>query len=472
MAESDLSELVSGKTEALDVEYKAWMDTTEPATRAKLAKHIAALANHGGGYLIFGVEDKSREPMGETMLDRSLFSQDTLSGIVKKYLDPRLQIRVEEAEHMGVRYPVVIVPSHGARPVVAVADGPRVDGKSVGVRQGGVYVRSAGPESIAIRNPDDWNALLDRCLAHRADLTANIMRHALAKPGRPSLASVQRLTSICTATADDFAAQARTLAINVPLGDIDRVNLAVTAHCALGYALVDANGESIELENLRALAGRAAVGMRQYAYSRDGWALFLPLTASERSPQLRTEGNLAEERTYLEGMRLPNTMVLGGTLDYWRIYDLGFAVTAQSYREDYIGEKLGVPPYLTVAQTLLRLHSLLAHARIVGEETPGVEQVILRLDWRGLAGRPLLWAPSEDAVARAMAGDRLVKNIVVPWFDLRDRYFDSLRRVALPFFDAFPNEGWTPPGQWLTREIAERELARVGSDGRARLFEG
>jgi hypothetical protein len=41
--------VVAGKSEALDVEYKAWLDTGDPTTRAKLAKHIVALENHGGG---------------------------------------------------------------------------------------------------------------------------------------------------------------------------------------------------------------------------------------------------------------------------------------------------------------------------------------------------------------------------------------------------------------------------------------
>jgi predicted HTH transcriptional regulator len=61
MPESDLSELVAGRSEDLGVEYKAWMETSQPEIRAKLARHIAALANHGGGYLIFGVDDKTRQ---------------------------------------------------------------------------------------------------------------------------------------------------------------------------------------------------------------------------------------------------------------------------------------------------------------------------------------------------------------------------------------------------------------------------
>jgi predicted HTH transcriptional regulator len=74
MTDLDLSDLLSGKSEDPSVEYKAWIDTSTNEAKAKLAKHIAALANHGGGYLVFGVEDSTREPLGETMFDRANFS--------------------------------------------------------------------------------------------------------------------------------------------------------------------------------------------------------------------------------------------------------------------------------------------------------------------------------------------------------------------------------------------------------------
>ena len=128
MASLDLADLLAGANENLGIEFKAWMDTRKHDARAKLARHIAALANHGGGYLIFGVDDKTREPLGATDLDLTLFGQDAISSIVKKYLEPRIQVLVEHIEHEGVTYPVVVVPSHGARPVVAIADGPR-DGR-------------------------------------------------------------------------------------------------------------------------------------------------------------------------------------------------------------------------------------------------------------------------------------------------------------------------------------------------------
>ena len=210
--------------------------------------------------------------------------------------------------------------------------------------------------------------------------------------------------------------------------------------------------------------------MRLRAYSRDGWAPFLPLESSGLSPQVRTASTASGDRVFIEGMRLPNMRVLGGILDYWRIYEAGFAATVQSYRDDYIGGLRRLPPYLSVGQALLRLHSLLVHARVVGEEITGVELVPVRMDWRGLAGKELVGGLTEATMGRPMAADRFVKAVTVPWAELRDRYFEALLRVALPLFDAFPNEGWPAPDKWLTRDLIEAEFARVGAPGRAHLF--
>jgi hypothetical protein len=295
MPPSDLSDLVAGKSEDLGVEYKAWMDTNEPEARGKLARHIAALANHGGGYLVFGVDDTTREPMGETILDRRLFSQGAIAGIVRRYLDPRVAIRVEAAEHAGVSYPVDVVPGLGARPIVAVADGPQdAKGRRVGIRVGEIYIRSAGPESTLVRSPDDWNALLERCLRHRADLLGNILRQSIARPGRPGAQANDLLRATMDATADDFTSQTQQLAAMVGANDQERVQKAGSAFSALGYALIGDDGETLELEDLRGLTDRVNVTMHQYAHN--GWSSFLPLTVPERAPQVRTAPLLGQDR--------------------------------------------------------------------------------------------------------------------------------------------------------------------------------
>jgi hypothetical protein len=411
MAESDLSELVSSRSEDLSIEYKAWLDTRDPAARAKLAKHIAALCNHGGGYLAFGVDDKTRAPMGETTLDRGFFSQDEITGVVKKYLDPRPAIRVEEAEHEGVRYPVVIVPPHGSRPVVPIADGPKDgNGKPIGIRAGVVYVRRAGPESVPITSPDDWNALFDRCLAHRADLMGVILRAALARPGRPAMQATKMLKAAIEATATDFVEQVASFGKTVAPKEQPRVLKARDAFSVIGYGLLGEDGQLIDLQGVRALNDRVSISMRQFAYS--GWATFIPLPVPKKAPQIRTEVLLGEDRTYLEGMRLDAMEVLFSALDYWRIYETGIAATAQSDRED------GAAPrqredvrYLNVTEVLWRLHSLLAHARLIGQETPGVQQVEVRMDWRGLAGRMLMWDFGDSYAANGtVVADRFAKH--------------------------------------------------------------
>ena len=46
-------------TEDLDIEYKGWLDLRKNPDRANLAKAVIALANHGGGVIVLGFEDRS-----------------------------------------------------------------------------------------------------------------------------------------------------------------------------------------------------------------------------------------------------------------------------------------------------------------------------------------------------------------------------------------------------------------------------
>jgi hypothetical protein len=452
MADSDLAALVIAKSEALEVEYKSWMDTSVSETKANLARHLAALSNHGGGYLIFGVDDKTKVPEAATTLDPKLFGEDAISAIVKRYLDPRFQCRVELAESNGVSYPVVIVPSHGARPVIAIADGPAdpKNARPIGIREGTIYIRSAGPESIAIRRPDDWTALLERCLRHRADILANIMRQAMGTSSKPSLAAIDLLKAACRATADSFATQIRDVVAEV--AEVDRPRVQQMAHnfAVLGYALLDEDGEPLRLDNIRSLNARADVGMHQYAHI--GWSSFLPLHVPERAPQMRTETLLGEDHSYLEGMRIANSDVLTVTFDYWRMYEDGVCCFAESYRDDFQGrgDRLGV------GLCLIKFHSILAHARLVGQEMPAIAKVVIYMEWIGLTGRDLAWDRYSVVSAARVADDRFSKTVTLDWAEVRDDYFEALRKISMAFFNL-----WADPTAWFTRERIEQIFASL-----------
>jgi hypothetical protein len=350
------------------------------------------------------------------------------------------------AEVEGVFYPVVIVPSHGVRPVVAIADGPPDSkGRPIGIRNGTLYIRAPGPESIAIRHPDDWTTILERCLRHRADLLASIMRQAIGSSAKPSMSATDLLKAACEATAASFVAQVEELVSLVDSQHQARVRDAASNFAVLGYALIGEDGELLGLDDIRALNSRADVGMHQYAST--GWNSFLPLHAPERAPQMRTEALLGEDRVFLEGMRLPNTGLLTAAFDYWRMYEAGICCFAESYRDDYTGRS----NRLGIGLAVIKLHSILAHARLVGQEMPAIAKVIFYMEWEGLAQRNLMWERDMVASPQAVADNRFTRTVTLDWAEIRDDYVSALRKISVPLFNLVPIIGSASAGDWFTR---------------------
>ena len=84
MDNPELLELIDLPRERLDVEYKAWLDLNNDETRAKLARHLCALTNYGGGYLVFGINDDMTSS-GTCPSGSGHYNQDILSGIIKRF---------------------------------------------------------------------------------------------------------------------------------------------------------------------------------------------------------------------------------------------------------------------------------------------------------------------------------------------------------------------------------------------------
>lgn len=466
-----LADYIALGNETLEVEFKSWMDLSDNLARAKIAKHIAALSNHGGGYLVFGVDDETRQPQGAGPYSLDTFSQDAIASIVQRYLDPPMQITVDTAEHEGIDYPVVGVEAHGRRPVVAKANGPvpPEDPKKgpQGITKGRIYIRSPKPESVEISSPDEWDGLLDRCLRKRADLLGSIFRQSLERQSKPTLSGEKMLKGAIEDTCADFQVQVEALAALIPDNDqenLETVLSAKTAFAAVGYLLLDEDGSPVKLEGLRELILRTDSYMHQYAYT--GWNLFLPLSPPERAPQIRTTMIGEDEVEYLEGMRLENTGLLSMNYDYWRLYEVGMGIIVESYAEDAPRQRTSTgAPYLRVNWVLVRLHSVLVHARFLGAQVGGVQQVMVRMDWHDLADRRLQWNQSRFVSPAQLATDRYARTLTLSWTDLVDDYFGCLRRLALQLFKIFPSEGWRDPEDWLTKEFVENEFGQSEVSG-------
>jgi hypothetical protein len=49
------------------------------------------------------------------------------------------------------------------------------------------------------------------------------------------------------------------------------------------------------------------------------------------------------------------------------------------------------------------------------------------------------------------AGDRFTRTIALDWAEVRDAYFEALRKITFPFLDLFPLSGQFDRSTLLTR---------------------
>ena len=144
------------------------MDLSDDQVQRDIAKHIAALANYGGGYLIFGFNDGDLSPDVVVPLDfRSTYNHDFINGaVVLKYLEPPIHCDVFTMQRAaGTTHVIVCVPSHGATPICLRRGGTTHDGDATGrLEKDTYYVRKPGPRSEPITQAMEWKPILQRCV--------------------------------------------------------------------------------------------------------------------------------------------------------------------------------------------------------------------------------------------------------------------------------------------------------------------
>ena len=115
---------------------------------------MAALANHGGGHLVFGFLDNlNLDPNRPLSLDK--YNRDIFTNIVKHYLKPSFQCDVYIVSNRnGEEFPVVRVPGHGRVPVIVKAGGPQDEkGRPQGITAGTYYIRKQDLKVLQSANP-------------------------------------------------------------------------------------------------------------------------------------------------------------------------------------------------------------------------------------------------------------------------------------------------------------------------------
>jgi len=399
---SDLTDLVDYPRETLDIELKEWIDLGDKIAQAKLARHIAALANHGGGYLVFGFcDDESVAP--DRPADLSGYSRDTFGRIVNRYLTPAFQCDVRMVQSSAdLIYPVVRVPSHGSVPVGAKADGPHDSkGQPQGIRSGAYYVRKPGPKSEAALSVEDWQPLIRRCVVFDRDsLLADIARAVQARPEPAAPAVADRLKT----WHDESEARWRSIIKKATalrwLVDIE------ANHCQLSYMILSDSGVTIPARELQQVLDQVNRDVRETVWT--GWSMFYPFTRPEIAAALHPEFDDGTGVDVLESNLVGDGDFDISLPDYWRYAIDGRATIIRPYREDrqrsVERKRRAAGTWLSPETVLRETAELVTHARIMAERYEGT-RVAFRCTWRGLAGREIddfgdsYWSPGRHARA-------------------------------------------------------------------------
>lgn len=399
---SDLTDLVDYPRETLDIELKEWIDLGDKVAQARLARHIAALANHGGGYLIFGFCDEESAAL-DRPADLSGYSRDTFGGIVTRYLTPAFQCDVQLIQSSaGLIYPVVRVPSHGSTPIGAKADGPHdPKGKPQGIRAGFYYVRKPGPKSEVARGMEDWQPLIRRCVVFDRDSLLSDIARAVQLRSEPSAPAVaDRLKAWHEESEERWRSIVKKATALRWLVDIE------ANHCHLSYTILSDTGVNIPARELQRVLEQVNRDVRDTVWT--GWSMFYPFTRPEIAAALHPEFGDGTGFDVLEG-NLVGDGGLGASLpDYWRYAVDGRATIIRPYREDrqrsVEGKGRQAGAWLSPETVIRETAELVTHARIMAERYEG-SRAAFRCTWRGLANREIddfgnvYWSPDRHARA-------------------------------------------------------------------------
>lgn len=431
---TDLTDLVDYPRETLDIELKRWIDLRERVAQAKIARHIAALANHGGGWIVFGFcDDGTVDP--ERPAELSLYNRDTFGGIVTRLLTPAFQCDVQLVKaSSGMNYPVVRVPPHGAVPIGVKADGPHdAKGLPQGIRAGTYYVRKPGPKSEAAIGMEDWQPLIRRCVTFDRDtLLADITRAIQPRVEPPTVAVNDRLKIWHEESDSRWQAIVERATTLRWLVDI------CTNHCQLSYMIVSDTKIAIPASELQQVLEAVNRDVRETVWT--GWSMFYPFTRPEIAAALHPEFADGSGVDVLESNLITDGDFDISLPDYWRYSVDGRATIIRPYREDRkrsVESKRRPPGTWLSPETIIReTAELVTHARLMAERYEG-SSVAFRCTWSGLAERELDdWSGYWSRGRIARANQRITTGIwEVP--ALAANWPEAVAQLACPVLSLF-----------------------------------
>lgn len=439
---AQLQALVDAPIEDLGAEYKAWLDLSQNAGRATLAKAGIAMANHGGGFIVLGFDEVADQLQSvarpEGFPDAT---QDSVNAAIRRYATPEFhcQVHMITDSFSGVVHPVVCVPGGLIEPVMSRRD---CDGV---ISRNRCYIRKPGPRSEEPQTSEEWRILLNRCVrAGRDDMLdaiRSIMSGSVEAPTTaPGVQEVlQRFSAESFQQWSDLASEL----------DAQNPSRFPDGFYEMSFSLIGAD----EAPSLQTIQERLRHARR---VRMTGWGPFLELNRAEWEPYNRDGvieawvGRPVEQRT------LPPEPAHS---DFWRATRDGKLYTIRGYSEDGLDSS---PPGQLIDITLpvWRFGEAIHFAARFAESFEDVEAIAIRARFTGLEGRSLTSVTGRRLMFRdrTSQSDEITLETTASLNQLHDNMVEVLHGLLSPLYELF---GFFE----LSERLVEEELARL-TEGR------
>ena len=426
-----IQELLRQPAESLEVEIKNWLNLNEKEKKADLAKELIALANHGGGYIIFGFDETNGQfSQSQRPEDITSYNQDHINGIVERYADPTFHCEVLHVKHPDSEenFAVIEVPGGHTVPIHAKRNGP--NGQHI--RQLACYIRRAGGKSEMPQNSGEWQVLLQRCVRNNQEQLLDAIRGVVTGgvSAQSSPSNHERLSEWIEQSKRAWEAKVHSY---------EPDSLPKYPHgaftCAFFIANVEDNLHLSELSNV----------IRDSSPKVSGWSPFFAPRPQHSAPY--RSDDVLEAFLYEESGPLAQPF----RTVFWRVSSEGFGYSINGYQEDGRREPgTVIDPKL---QARLVAEYLMFIANFTSKLTEGNSQVLVQFDWTELAGRRLedLLSPFPNIHNQVSGSEQVTTESTFELARLQNNLPEATEEVISKLFDHF--SFFRAPGNFYQEQV-------------------
>ena len=438
MLSSDLQQLINEPQEDLAVEYKNWLDFKNKESKAIFAKACIALANHGGGYIVLGFDEKNGS-LTSTQCpdDHDEITQDMINGIIRRYAEPSFHCKLNEIEHpeSGVNHIIVSVPGDQIVPVLSKRYYLNK------IKQNCCYIRKPGPCSEEPHKADEWSKLLRRCvLADKEDLLNSIRSivHGQVKAEPVASNSKKIFKDFRETSFNRWETLTKNLSLDSP-GRFPKGYYEVSVH-PVNATTTD---NLIELRKMLEHAQGTKL---------TGWPPFLELKREKWKPYPVND--------HIEAWIKPTkdkTLNEASYADYWRASRSGQLYTIRGFMEDSLEKRIGLEPgdKFSIHLPVWRIGEILYFATRFLSRLQKIQTVMIHCRFFGLEGRTLVHLDDLDWLSTSHCKTNEVKEtITVDLKLLENNMVEIVHQLLSPLYESFDYHE-------LSKIFVARELSKM-----------